>query len=120
MGQSGRARVEAHFRLEHMAERMIVLLEEAVWCHATQPRPVLSPSLGQVCANQTVEYFRLSEVSDALWWAHEQHRMSNSSWRTLVYFAVKRRLLPYYRAGLSRDMTWLISLKDTLKRALLR
>lgn len=120
MGQSGRIRVEDHFRLDHMAERMIVLLEEAMWFHATQPRPALSPSRGRVCANQTVEYFRLSEVSDALWWEHEQRRTSNYSWRTLVYFAVKRRLLPYYRAGLSRDMTWLMSLKDTLKRALLR
>ena len=43
------------------------------------------------------------------------------SWRTDLYFALRRMFLPYYTAALlKRNQSWLIPLKNRLKRYLLR
>jgi hypothetical protein len=130
MGQAGRRRVEAHFRLGQMGEKMVFLLQAAMRLHAAQPRPVSSLGLGRACAAQAVEYVRLSQVADGLW--REQVQASPSglnphwldphsdSWHTLTYFAIRRLLLPYYRAALDRNLKWLLPFKNRLKRALLR
>lgn len=127
MGQAGRGRVQALFRLEQMGERMISLLQEAMGLHRTQPRPVPSRGLGQACAAQAVEYVRLAEVTDGLWRERElAHvgplglRPHSDSWRTLTYFTIRRLFLPYYRAALDRNLKWLLPFKNRLKQVLLR
>ena len=105
---------------------MIALLREAMRVHVTEPRPVPSLALGRVCAVQAVESTRLSEGAGELWRERGQISLQpylldpgSDSWRTLAYFALRRLLLPYYRAALVRGMKWLLPLKDKLKRALL-
>lgn len=130
MGQAGRERVSAHFRLEQMGERMVSLLQEARRLHTTQPRPVPGLGLGRACATQAVEHIRLSAVTDWLWLERERQAgllglplngvdLPSTRWRVRAYFALRRRLLPYYRAALNRDIKWLLLLKKRLKRALL-
>jgi glycosyltransferase involved in cell wall biosynthesis len=130
MGQAGRERIAAHFRLEQMGEQMAALLQESLDLCRMQPRLALSPGLARACATQAVEYIRLSTVADWLWLEREQHPpplghplygigMYPARWRSFFYFAIRRWLLPYYRAALARDMKWLLPLKDRLKRALL-
>jgi hypothetical protein len=130
MGRAGRERVCSHFRLEQMGDRMTVLLQETLRLHTTQPRPAPSRSVGLICATQAVEYLRLAAVADWLWLEQERRAvlpgflpqmedLHNGHWRASAYFAVRRRLLPYYRAALGRNFTWLLPLKNRLKRALL-
>lgn len=131
MGQAGRSRVKQYFRLEQMAERMVFLLQEAMRLRVTQPRPIPSLGLGRACAAQAVEYVRLSEVAEGLWRERERAQAGpvglhphlldpySDSWRTLTYFAIRRLLLPYYRAALDRGIKWFLLLKNRLKRALL-
>jgi glycosyltransferase involved in cell wall biosynthesis/GT2 family glycosyltransferase len=131
MGRAGRERVSAHFRLEQMGERMAWLLQEAVRLHTAQPRPVPGLGLGRACATQVVEHLRLAAVTDWLWLERERQGGleglslysldgQKAHWRIFTYFTLRRRLLPYYRAALDRDIKWLIPLKDRLKRVLLR
>ena len=42
------------------------------------------------------------------------------SWRTVLYFSVRRMFLPLYTALLKTNRPWLLSLKNRLKRRLLR
>jgi hypothetical protein len=108
---------------------MIALLQEAMQLHVTQPRPVPSLGFGQVCATQAVESVRLSEEMDSLGgeqtWRGSPSLLSplrelpGGQWRMSFYFALRRRLLPYYRVGLSRNLKWLLPLKNRLKRVLL-
>ncbi|MCS6924965.1 MAG: glycosyltransferase [Candidatus Binatia bacterium] len=128
MGQAGRRRVEAHFRLEQMGDRMAVLLQESLTLRATQPRFIPSLGVGRICATQAVEYMRLAALADWLWQERQQREglrplqelgIAHVRWRALIYFTLRRWLLPYYRAGLERDMRWLLPLKNRLKRALL-
>lgn len=131
MGHAGRQRVEASFRLEQMGERMASLIDEAMRLHVTQPRPAPGLGLGRAHAVQVVEHLRLVALTDWLWREREQQatvtnlpgvemRSPGARWRTAVYFAIRRRLLPYYRKGLKRDSKWLLRLKNRLKRTLLR
>ena len=130
MGRAARKRIEQYFRLESMGDRMdnlLCLIQEG---HRSSPRVAPSPELGQVCAAQAIEYVRLSEVVDGLWRDRGQaerlqippHLLDpqSDSWRTLAYFALRRLLLPYYRAALNRNMRWLPRVKSGLKRLLLR
>jgi glycosyltransferase involved in cell wall biosynthesis len=131
MGQAGRRCVSTHFRLEQMGERMAFLVNEAMRLHAAEPRPVPGLGLGRACATQVVEHLRLSAVTDWLWLERERQPGAVGSplqgldshgahWRISAYFAIRRHLLPYYRAALDRNITWLLPLKNRLKRALLR
>jgi glycosyltransferase involved in cell wall biosynthesis len=131
MGQAGRTRVSTHFRLEQMGERMCALLHEAIQLHRAQPRPVPGVGLGRACATQAIEYLRLVALTDWLWLERERQEESlggplhgvdahRAPWRAVVYFTLRRRLLPYYNAALGRDLKWLLPLKNRLKRVLLR
>jgi glycosyltransferase involved in cell wall biosynthesis len=126
MGKAGRLRVEGHFRLEQMGEKISTLLSDAARLRVTQPRAIPSPTVGQICAIQAVEYVRLTELADGLWQERGRRALppylldpQNDSWRTLAYFTVRRLLLPYYRAVLDRDVPVLRPLKNRLKRVLL-
>jgi glycosyltransferase involved in cell wall biosynthesis len=131
MGHAGRQRVEGYFRLEQMGERMASLVDEAVRLHSSQPRPTPGPGVGRACAVQVVEHLRLVAVNDWLWKEREQRTAvaslpgmgmppSGGRWRTAAYFALRRRFLPYYESALKRDVKWLLSLKNRIKRTLLR
>lgn len=95
MGQAGRRRVTEHFTLDGMGERMVALLQEARWLHETQPRPVPALAVGRACAAKTIRYLR-------------------------VYALLRRLLSPSSRALLDRQRKWLLPLKETLDRVLLR
>lgn len=125
---SQRSRVN-YISLEQRGEQVIALLQEAMQLHVTQPRPVPSLGFGRVCATQAVESVRLSEEMDSLrgeqTWQGSPSLLSllrelpGGQWRMSFYFALRRRLLPYYRVGLSRNVKWLLPLKNRLKRVLL-
>ena len=97
--------------------------------------PVPGVGLGRACATQAVEYLRITSVTDWLWQEREQgpeqgrgtslipaHLVAayGHSWRTVVYFSVRRMFLPVYTALLKTNRPWLLSLKNRLKRRLLR
>lgn len=132
MGEAGRKRVEGHFRLEQMGKRILALFQEADQLRLATQRPTPSLHLGQICAARAVEYFRLAAVADGLWRERTQaqngplglhpHLLDphSDSWRTLAYFALRRFLLPAYRAARDRNAQWLVPLKDKFKQLLLR
>jgi GT2 family glycosyltransferase len=129
VGQSRRRRVSSHFRLEQIGEQVIALLQEAMLLHGTQPRPVPSLDSSQVSAAQAVEHVQLVEEMDNLWGEPARQgslrllspvcKPPGGQWRMSLYFALRRRLLPYYRVGLTRNMRWLLFLKNKVKRVLL-
>jgi len=132
MGKAGRERVKTYFRLEQMGERMVVLLQEAMQLHEHSPRDLPTQSLGRLFAAQAIECARLSAVADGLWRERTQaqdgplglhpHLLDphSDSWRTLAYFALRRFLLPAYRAARDKNTSWLVPLKDKCKQILLR
>ena len=132
MGQAARQRVCTEFRLEQLTERLSQLLQDAQHNHAIQPRSLPSLGLARSCAMQAVEYTRLTAVAEELWQEREQDRREPTTvqpvvgrsaqlpWRPALYFTLRRSLLPYYRRALDRNMRWCLSVKDSVKRLLLR
>lgn len=59
MAAAGRARVEKHFPLDRMGDRMVELLEQATTLARSAPRPAVAPGLGLECATLAIEYRRL-------------------------------------------------------------
>ena len=135
MGQHGRQRIQDHFRLEQMTDTILAAYETARQERAAATAPVPGPGLGRACATQAVEYLRITTVTDWLWQEREQgtgqgqgtslipaHLVATygHSWRTVLYFSVRRMFLPFYTALLKTNRPWLLSLKNRLKRRLLR
>ncbi len=135
MGQSGRQRIQGHFRIEYMADTVLAAYQAARQERAAATTPVPGIGLGLACATQAVEYLRISTVTDWLWKEREQgagqaagsslipdHLLTSygHSWRTVVYFSVRRFFLPYYQAVLEKNQAWLLPLKNRIKRLLLR
>ncbi len=68
MGAAGRARVEAHFSLPQMGERMThLLLERAPALHAARPKPVPGVALALEHIQMALEAQRLSQALTPLW-----------------------------------------------------
>ncbi len=130
MGHAARQRIEAGFRLEQMGERMDGLLREFRRLHEAHPHVPPSREIGQICAAQAIEYQRLWTVADGLWRSTGREERfllpphlldpHSDSWRTLAYFSLRRLALPYYQAALHWKLPGLLSLKDRVKRMLLR
>ena len=128
MGQHGRQRIQDHFRLEQMTDRLLAAYHAARQERETASRLVPGVGLGRACASQAVEYLRLSTLTDWLWQEPGQGAGAGvglipahaHSWRTGLYFALRRLLLPAYTALLKRNPSWLLSIKNRLKRRLLR
>ena len=126
LGHRARRRIEDHFRLEHMTERFLAAYDAARQERETAARPVPGIGLGRACASQAVEYQRLSSLTDWLWQKRGQASAGGlvpahaHSWRTGLYFALRRALRPAYSALLKRNQSWLLPLKNRLKRRLLR
>ena len=135
LGRRGRQRIQDHFRLEHMTDAILAAYEAARQDSQSRRAPVPGLGLGRACATQAVEYLRITTVTDWLWQEREQgtgqgqgtslipaHLVAayGHSWRTVLYFSVRRMFLPFYTALLKTNRPWLLSLKDRLKRRLLR
>ena len=135
LGQQGRQRIQEHFRLEQMTDTVLAAYEAARQEREAATAPVPGLGLGLACATQAVEYLRVTTVTDRLWTEREQGAGQGTgtslipappvaaydhSWRTALYFSVRRRFLPFYEALLKRDRPWLVSLKNRFKRRLLR
>ena len=109
-----------------MTERFLAAYDAARQERETAARPVPGIGLGRACASQAVEYQRLSSLTDWLWQERGQAAAGGlvpahaHSWRTGLYFALRRALLPAYSALLKRNQSWLLPLKNRLKRRLLR
>lgn len=68
MGEAGRARVEALFRLSEMGDKMIYeLLERAPALHATRPKPIPGVHLALEHLQVVLEEQRLSQTLNQLW-----------------------------------------------------
>jgi glycosyltransferase involved in cell wall biosynthesis len=115
MGEAGRERVSAHFRLSRMGERFASLIDQARDLHSAQPRPCLSPGLGRACAAQSVETLRLSQVCAELW-----ANGKGAGWRAKSYVTLSRLLEPFYLWGVRRGIRWLPPLGEKVKKILLR
>ena len=135
MGRQGRQRIQDRFRLEQMTDNFLAVYEAARQEREAAPAPLPGLGLGRACATQAVEYLRITTVTDWLWQEREQgagqgqgtslipaHLVAayGHSWRTVVYFSVRRMFLPVYTALLKTNRPWLLSLKNRLKRRLLR
>ena len=126
MGRHGRQRIQDHFRLDQMTDRLLAAYHAVRQEREAAPRPVPGIGLGRACASQAVEYQRLSALADWLWQERGQGAGTSPvpahahSWRTGLYFALRRLLLPAYTALLKRNQSWLLSIKNRLKRRLLR
>jgi hypothetical protein len=121
--------VSSCFRQEHVGEQVIALLQEARRLHKIRPHRVPNLEMGQADMAQAVEHAQLVEETDD--WGGEHPRQKSAKllfpvhtpprgqWCLSLYFALRRQLLPYYRLGLNKNMRWLLSLKNVVKRVLL-
>ncbi len=135
MGRHGRQRIQEHFRLEQMTDNVLAAYEAARQDREAATKPAPGIGLGRACAAQAVEYLRVTTVTDWLWTERERGAGQSAgtslipahlaaayghSWRTALYFSVRRMFLPFYNALLKTNRPWLLSLKNRLKRRLLR
>lgn len=67
MGQAARQRVETHFALDQMGERMQQLFERAIRRKAEHPLLTLPPRLALEIATQALELDRRQRLADQLW-----------------------------------------------------
>ncbi len=132
MGRAGRRRIMDGFQLDQMADRMEAVMTEARRLHRSRPRPRPGPGLSLACAGQAVEYTRLLQLADSLWQERGQAKsappglspigldgLPGVPWRSRLYFALRRLLLPSYRLAVNYNMRWSVRLKDALRRFLL-
>ncbi len=95
LGRAARQRVCQHFRLEQMGERMAGLLQAAQDLHIRQPRPLPDARFGQLRAVRTVRYMRFQAL-------------------------LRRLVSPTIRAALDKKLHWLLPVRETAERVLLR
>ena len=124
LGQAGRTRINAHFRLEDMGKNMLSLLEQAIDRHNLREGSVPALGLGRACAAQAVEYVRMFQLTEQLW--NERYGTpwilgwsSRADWRMQIYLMLRQIYEPFYHRGIKRGGGWYFPLADKLKRALL-
>jgi hypothetical protein len=125
MGQAARKRVERHFALRDFGPRMEALLEQAWELHHTAPRVVIPIELAREWAAQIIEYTRQEMALDEIWAERESWRSNprphpslaiplRQSFRRRVLRFVWAQVAHLYRWGVSRNMRWLVALKERL------
>jgi hypothetical protein len=125
MGQAARKRVERHFALRDFGPRMEALLEQAWELHHTAPRVVIPIELAREWAAQIIEYTRQEMALDEIWAERESWRSNprphpslaiplRQSFRRRVLRFVWAQVAHLYRWGVSRNMRWLVPLKERL------
>lgn len=67
MARAARARIEAHFHLDAMGDRMEALLEQAIELRASDPRQAPDIGFGRELGDRAIESLRLLRVADRLW-----------------------------------------------------
>lgn len=95
LARAGVARIRHAFRLDQMGERMIQLFQEAKRLHADSPSLTPDRKWGQARVGRTIIYLRMQA-------------------------AARRLISPTTRAFLDRKMKWLLPVKETVERVLLR
>jgi len=125
MGQAGRQRILNGFHLDQMGDQIETCLQEAKLLHNEQPRPLPGPGLARACASEAVEYIRLFEFTDQLWfermnlsqlWAQRK----SPEWRKKLYDYLYHLHEPYYRWYTSKGLTWFDPIRAVVKKILLR
>ena len=134
MGRQARSRVVDFFDLAKMTHQMLEVCTE-VQAETTNNSRRIGLGLGLACATQAVEYRRISAVADSLWSIDSRDRSEEvrhgsipthllesyqTSWRTRVYFSLRRALLPRYNAAMESNGSWLLPLKNFIKNLLVR
>ena len=76
MGRAGRRRIEEHFTIDRMAERMVELLGRAQESARISPRPVVGRGLGLECATLAVEYNCLESFAGRWWNLWNMHPLA--------------------------------------------
>lgn len=120
MAEAARTRISTHFHLKQMGKQLNTLIEQALTCHTTHPRPGTSIGLGRACAAQAVEHVRLSQVAIQLWTERNHTSRSHIDWRVRGYLFLNRFYEPCYRWGLNRGWTWFLPLGEKARKLLLR
>lgn len=121
MGRNARHRVQNHFYLGQMGERMVQLIKQANTLKVEHPRPAISQSLGLDTARQAIEQVRLEQMAEHLWQtrqsilstpSHSPPTPSNLAVRTMSY--AKHALRPAYRWAVNHHMPWLVPIRNRL------
>lgn len=80
MGRAARERIEKHYQLSHMGDRMESLIGRAIGIardlQARGGRPRVPASLADELATRAIEYFRVHDLADYLWVEGERLRAS--------------------------------------------
>ncbi|MGD8451828.1 MAG: glycosyltransferase [Phycisphaerae bacterium] len=72
MGRNGRRRVQEHFTVERMMERLLRAFARAADLHVQAPRDRLSPGLARELAVQGIELTRITAVADEAYFEHRR------------------------------------------------
>ena len=121
MGCAARRRVQEHYRLDQMGQRMVHLMAQADQLARVSPRPNVPLGLGLETAIQAIEQMRLEQVTERLW-RERQALLAGKPTRDNVgrYVALKVMhrtkliLRPIYRWAVMHNMPWLVLLRDRL------
>jgi glycosyltransferase involved in cell wall biosynthesis len=128
MGCAARQRVQEHYRLEHMGQRMVRLMAQAAELGRVSPRPTVPLGLGLETAIQAIEQVRLEQVTERLWRERQALLAGKPTRDTIgryVVLKVMRRtkliLRPIYRWAIGTTMAkWLVPLRERLSLTLVR
>ena len=115
MGINSRKRVEIHFSLEKMGERMIWLIEKSKRLRQESPRSPSNEELSRLLGRQAAEYIRtVGELKLFEPYLHDYMPPAPAS--TYLYFAFRQFVYPTLSRFRERD--WFVRLKSNVKSLL--
>src|SRR4029453_8768821 len=98
---------------------MVTAFRRATTYRDTASRPAVPISVGRICASQAVEYTRLYNLADQLW-MQPPRRVTEHTSLAMRAFRACTVFEPAYAWGLRRGLTWLPSVRNKIREALLR
>ena len=116
MWRSSRERVEKHFSLEQMGERMESLILEARRLRQVAPRTPTSDDLSYLLARQTAEYIRTVGELKLVEPYKQISYMPPASASTYLYFAFRQLVYPLLKGFREKD--WFVRVKANVKSVL--
>jgi len=117
MGRNSRERVENHFSLEKMGEKMEALIYKAQQLRRDAPRTPGQADLASLLARQTAEYIRtVGELKLFEPYLHDY--MPPASASTYLYFAFRQLVYPVLNRFREKD--WFLRIKSDIKSVLVR
>jgi glycosyltransferase involved in cell wall biosynthesis len=123
LGAAGRARVQQHFRLDQLGERLQACLDRAHTLAREAPRPAPDAALGRIVAARAVEAMRLNELTEQLWAERRglgHATAADGDWRRRLYRQLYYWHEPIYHWYSRKGWHWLTPVREALKRLLLR